>query len=235
MLPVVDKPLIQYAVEEAVAAGITEMVFVTGRNKRAIEDHFDKSYELEAELEATRQGELLDRCAACCPTHATASTCASRSRSGSAMRCCARSRVVGDEPFAVILADDLMDAQRRRRSRRWSQFRQHEKAARCSACRTCRATRPSTASSASTRRRATARCIAQHRREAGARAGAVEPRRGRPLCADAAHLRAPAHSAAGRGRRDPAHRRDRGAAAGEQVLAFRFRASVSTAAASSAI
>ena len=57
MLPVVDKPLIQYAVEEAVAAGITEMIFITGRNKRAIEDHFDKAYELESELEAAGKQE----------------------------------------------------------------------------------------------------------------------------------------------------------------------------------
>src|SRR5437588_5353192 len=60
MLPIVDKPLIQYAVEEAAAAGITEMIFVTGRNKRAIEDHFDKAYELEAELVAKQKHALLD-------------------------------------------------------------------------------------------------------------------------------------------------------------------------------
>ncbi|WP_415873519.1 sugar phosphate nucleotidyltransferase, partial [Burkholderia ubonensis] len=60
MLPVVDKPLIQYAVEEAIAAGITEMIFVTGRSKRAIEDHFDKSYEIEAELEARGKEKLLE-------------------------------------------------------------------------------------------------------------------------------------------------------------------------------
>src|SRR5213083_1994206 len=60
MLPIVDKPLIQYAVEEAAAAGITEMIFVTGRNKRAIEDHFDKAYELETELERKNKHALLD-------------------------------------------------------------------------------------------------------------------------------------------------------------------------------
>src|SRR5438128_4217942 len=60
MLPVVDKPLIQYAVEEAAAAGITDMIFITGRNKRAIEDHFDKAYELETELAARNKTELLD-------------------------------------------------------------------------------------------------------------------------------------------------------------------------------
>src|SRR5512143_2309708 len=60
MLPIVDKPLIQYAVEEAAAAGITDMIFVTGRNKRAIEDHFDKAYELESELTAKQKHDLLD-------------------------------------------------------------------------------------------------------------------------------------------------------------------------------
>src|SRR5688500_4068705 len=60
MLPIVDKPLIQYAVEEAAAAGITEMIFVTGRNKRAIEDHFDKAYELETELERKGKDVLID-------------------------------------------------------------------------------------------------------------------------------------------------------------------------------
>ncbi len=73
MLPIVDKPLIQYAVEEAAAAGITDMIFITGRNKRAIEDHFDKAYELETELELRQKSELL----------ATV-------RSASATRCCAR-------------------------------------------------------------------------------------------------------------------------------------------------
>jgi UTP--glucose-1-phosphate uridylyltransferase len=63
MLPIVDKPLIQYAVEEAVAAGITDMVFVTGRSKRAIEDHFDKAYELESELEARGKDECSSSCA----------------------------------------------------------------------------------------------------------------------------------------------------------------------------
>ena len=60
MLPIVDKPLIQYAVEEAAAAGITDMIFITGRNKRAIEDHFDKAYELETELAARNKTELLE-------------------------------------------------------------------------------------------------------------------------------------------------------------------------------
>ena len=69
MLPVVDKPLIQYAVEEAINAGITEMIFVTGRSKRAIEDHFDKSYEIEAELEARGKEKLLELVRGIKPSH----------------------------------------------------------------------------------------------------------------------------------------------------------------------
>ena len=69
MLPIVDKPLIQYAVEEAIAAGITEMIFVTGRSKRAIEDHFDKSYEVEAELLARGKTDLLRLVQGIKPSH----------------------------------------------------------------------------------------------------------------------------------------------------------------------
>lgn len=89
MLAVVDKPLIQYAVEEAVASGITDLIFVTGRHKRAIEDHFDASPELEAELEAKGKLQLLNVRKTFCPATSTASLCASRWRWGWAMRCCA--------------------------------------------------------------------------------------------------------------------------------------------------
>src|SRR5574340_551762 len=69
MMPVVDKPLIQYAVEEAIAAGITELVFITGRNKRAIEDHFDKAYEMETELEAKGKTKMLEVIRDVIPSH----------------------------------------------------------------------------------------------------------------------------------------------------------------------
>ena len=92
MLPIVDKPLIQYAVEEAAAAGITDMIFVTGRNKRAIEDHFDKAYELETELERKDKNELLDMVRSVLPEGCAASTSARPSRSAWGTRCCARSR-----------------------------------------------------------------------------------------------------------------------------------------------
>ena len=110
MLPIVDKPLIQYAVEEAIAAGITEMIFVTGRNKRAIEDHFDKAYELEAELVARGKENILEQLRSILPSHVTCvyTRQAEALGLGHAVLCAAS--VVGDEPFAVILADDLIDA-----------------------------------------------------------------------------------------------------------------------------
>ena len=109
MLPIVDKPLIQYAVEEAIAAGITEMIFVTGRNKRAIEDHFDKAYELEAELVARGKEYILEQLRSILPSHVTCvyTRQAEALGLGHAVLCAAS--VVGDEPFAVILADDLID------------------------------------------------------------------------------------------------------------------------------
>jgi UTP--glucose-1-phosphate uridylyltransferase len=110
MLTVVDKPLIQYAVEEAVEAGITEMIFVTGRNKRAIEDHFDTAYELEVELEAAGKQSLLDLVQNVIPKniHCIYIRQAAALGLGHAVLC-ARP-VIGDHPFAVLLADDLMDA-----------------------------------------------------------------------------------------------------------------------------
>ena len=113
MLPIVDKPLIQYAVEEAYAAGIRHMIFVTGRNKRAIEDHFDTAYELENELEAAGKQELLALVHSLHPDDMDCSY-VRQPRSlglGHAVLCAAP--LVGDEPFAVLLADDLMtgDAQ----------------------------------------------------------------------------------------------------------------------------
>jgi UTP--glucose-1-phosphate uridylyltransferase len=110
MLPVVDKPLIQYAVEEAASAGITDMIFITGRNKRAIEDHFDKAYELETELALRHKAALIEAVQAATPPGIN---CIYIRQSeplglGHAVLCAAP--VVGDEPFAVILADDLIDA-----------------------------------------------------------------------------------------------------------------------------
>ena len=108
MLPIVDKPLIEYAVEEAYAAGVRHMVFVTGRSKRAIEDHFDTAYELEAELEAAGKEALLDVVRAVQPADMVC-TYVRQPRSlglGHAVLCAAH--IVGNQSFAVLLADDVM-------------------------------------------------------------------------------------------------------------------------------
>ncbi|WKJ89096.1 UTP--glucose-1-phosphate uridylyltransferase GalU [Methylomonas montana] len=109
MLPVVDKPLIQYAVEEAIAAGIDTMVFVTGRNKNSIPDHFDKSYELEKELEKSGKTELLKMLRELLPPHVSCVFVrqAEALGLGHAVHCA--KPVVGNEPFAVILPDDLIE------------------------------------------------------------------------------------------------------------------------------
>ncbi|MDQ2823464.1 MAG: UTP--glucose-1-phosphate uridylyltransferase GalU [Pseudomonadota bacterium] len=109
MLPVVDKPLIQYAVEEAVAAGINEMIFITGRNKRAIEDHFDKAYELESELEAAGKQALLDMVRTVVPKNITCIYIRQSAPLGLGHAVLCARPVVGNEPFAVLLADDFMD------------------------------------------------------------------------------------------------------------------------------
>jgi UTP--glucose-1-phosphate uridylyltransferase len=109
MLPVVDKPLIQYAVEEAIAAGITDMVFITGRNKRAIEDHFDKAYELEATLAAQGKNELLRIVQEVVPKHVNCIYIRQSEPLGLGHAVLCAKPVIQNEPFAVILADDLID------------------------------------------------------------------------------------------------------------------------------
>ena len=108
MLPVVDKPLIQYAVEEAYAAGIRHMIFVTGRNKRAIEDHFDTAYELENELEVAGKQELLSLVRSIQATDMDFSYVRQPRSLGLGHAVLCAEHMVGNEPFAVLLADDLM-------------------------------------------------------------------------------------------------------------------------------
>jgi len=108
MLPIVDKPLIQYAVEEAYAAGIRHMIFVTGRNKRAIEDHFDTAYELESELQASGKDELLALVRDLTPADMNCSFIRQPRALGLGHAVLCAQPWVGDEPFAVLLADDLM-------------------------------------------------------------------------------------------------------------------------------
>ena len=108
MLTVVDKPLIQYAVEEAAAAGITDMIFVTGRNKRAIEDHFDRAYELENELTRAEKHDLLDELRAAVPSNINCIFLRQGDALGLGHAVLCAQPVVGNEPFAVILADELI-------------------------------------------------------------------------------------------------------------------------------
>ena len=111
MLSVVDKPLIQYAVEEAAAAGISDMIFITGRNKRSIEDHFDKAYELGTELELRNKTELLKAVQSATPAGINCIYIRQTEALGLGHAVLCAAPVVGDEPFAVILADDLIDAE----------------------------------------------------------------------------------------------------------------------------
>ncbi|HXQ31105.1 MAG TPA: UTP--glucose-1-phosphate uridylyltransferase GalU [Steroidobacteraceae bacterium] len=110
MLPIVDKPLIQYAAEEALAAGATQLVFVTGSSKRAIEDHFDSAPELEAALEAQGKGELLESLRSIVPSSATCIYIRQPAPLGLGHAVLCARPVVGQEPFFVHLADDLIDA-----------------------------------------------------------------------------------------------------------------------------
>jgi len=125
MLPIVDKPLIQYAVEEAAACGITEMIFVTGRNKRAIEDHFDKAYELETELERKNKDALLDMVRSVLPEGVRCIYIRQAEPLGLGHAVLCAQPIVGNEPFAVLLADDLIDAEPPAMCRMAEVFAQH--------------------------------------------------------------------------------------------------------------
>ena len=126
MMPIVDKPLIQYAVEEAVAAGITDMVFITGRNKRAIEDHFDKAYELEAELAMRGKEELLRVVREVIPAHINCIYIRQTEALGLGHAVLCAQPVIQDEPFAVILAEDLIDGETPIVKQMVDVFRQHQ-------------------------------------------------------------------------------------------------------------
>jgi UTP--glucose-1-phosphate uridylyltransferase len=110
MLPIVDKPLIQYAVEEAMQSGITELIFVTGRNKRSIEDHFDKNVELEASLIASNKNLLLESIRSIIPSHVKCIYTRQSEPLGLGHAVLQAKTIINDEPFAVLLADDLTDA-----------------------------------------------------------------------------------------------------------------------------
>jgi UTP--glucose-1-phosphate uridylyltransferase len=110
MLPIVDKPLIQFAVEEAAAAGITDMIFINGRNKRAIEDHFDKAYELETELAVRKKTKLLESVQNALPRGINFIYIRQAEALGLGHAVLCAAPVIGEEAFAIVLADDLIDA-----------------------------------------------------------------------------------------------------------------------------
>lgn len=109
MLPIVDKPLIQYAAEEAVAAGITELIFITGRTKRSITDHFDKAYELETELDKKGKINKLEIVKNIVPGHVACIYIRQAEPLGLGHAVLCAKPVIGEQPFAVILPDDLID------------------------------------------------------------------------------------------------------------------------------
>ena len=108
MLPIVDKPLIQYAAEEVEDAGLDQLVFITGRNKRSIEDHFDKAYELEMELESARKHKLLEIVQHILPSQVSCIYLRQAEALGLGHAVLCAKPVVGNEPFVVVLADDLI-------------------------------------------------------------------------------------------------------------------------------
>lgn len=108
MLPIVDKPLIQYATEEAIASGITELIFITNSTKRSIENHFDKNHELEFQLKSKGKNDLLEMISDILPKHVTCSYITQDEPLGLGHAVLCAKNAIGDEPFAVILADDLI-------------------------------------------------------------------------------------------------------------------------------
>src|SRR5579864_9537706 len=112
MMPIVDKPLIQYAVEEAVSAGITELIFVTSSSKRAIEDHFDSNYELESNLFERGKHDLLEIVRGILPEKISCAYIRQKSPQGLGHAVLCAKQLVVDEPFAVLLADDLIDSEK---------------------------------------------------------------------------------------------------------------------------
>lgn len=112
LLPIVDKPLIQYAVEEAVDAGIDTLIFITGRNKRAIEDHFDANYELEMELRTKGNEEKADLVRNILPKNVQCLFVRQAKQLGLGHAVLCAERAVGNEPFAVLLADDFLTNQK---------------------------------------------------------------------------------------------------------------------------
>ena len=222
MLPVVDKPLIQYAVEEAYAAGIREMIFVTGRHKRPIEDHFDTTFELEVALQQSGKLDLLDVVRQIKPDDMECVYVRQPQALGLGHAVLCGRRLVGMEPFAVLLADDLMVGEVPVLKQMVEQF-EHWRASIIAVQEVpAEHTHRYGIVAGNERRRAPAGRAA-HRRKALARHRAIAPGRGGPLHPHARRVPRDRQPAARRGRRDPAHRRHCVlAAARKGGLAYRY-------------
>ena len=231
MLPIVDKPLIQYAVEEAYAAGVREMIFVTSRHKRAIEDHFDRTFELEDALEKAGKAELLAVVRAVKPDDMECVFVRQPQALGLGHAVLCGRHLVGDHPFAVLLPDDLMIGTPPVLAQMVEQFEARQASIIAVQEVPAEHTRRYGIVAGKRGRRAPGRHRAD-RREARARGRAVAPGRRRPLHPHAARLRRDRAPAARRRRRDPAHRRHRRpAAAARRSSPTATRASATTAAA----
>ena len=226
----VDKPLIQYAVEEAYAAGVREMIFVTGRHKRPIEDHFDMTFELEVALEQAGKHELLEVVRSVKPDDMECIYVRQAQALGLGHAVLCGQRLVGNEPFAVLLADDLMVgeppvlAQMVEQYAEWRASILAVQEVPAEHTRRYGIVAGTPVNDARDRRD-------PHRREAGARGRTFTPGRGRPLHPDARRVPRDRHPAARRRRRDPAHRRHRRCCAARRSSPTATTASATTAAA----
>jgi hypothetical protein len=220
MLPIVDKPLIQYAAEEAIAAGITELVFVTSSAKRAIEDHFDKNYELEAELKAREKHDLLKLVRDVLPDGVSCAYVRQPEALGLGHAVLCARPIVGHEPFAVILADDLIDGGGDACLTQMTRIHAEH------GCSVLGVEEVAASETDKYQRRAHRRAAVEdheHRREARAGPDAVDARRRRPLHPDAADLRLPGKYRRRGRRRDSADRRDRNADRGRAGARLRVQ------------
>ena len=223
MLPIVDKPLIQYAVDEALSAGAETLVFITGSSKRAIEDHFDSNPELEAVLQQQGKQELLELLNGILPSWASCVYIRQPAPLGLGHAVLCARPVVGDAPFMVHLADDLIDA-KVPCLKQMADVHANYGGSVLGVQNVPRAGhRQIRHRDAREVHRAAHRQDVAHRREAEARQGGVHARGGRPLSAVAVAVRRPREDRQGRGRRDSAHRRHRAAHAARARLCVRVR------------
>ena len=208
MMPVVDKPLIQYAVEEAAAAGITDMIFITGRHKRAIEDHFDSAWELETELEKKGKRDLLDAVRGVLPKGCRCIYIRQAEPLGLGHAVWCARPAVGDEPFAVLLADDLVDAAKPVTAQMAEIFEREQ----CSVLGVENVPRDQTGRYGIVSLEAAEARLgddSRDRRETRTRGRAIDSRRDRPLHSHASHLPPSRKRSRRVGRRDPADRCNR--------------------------